>query len=70
MPFLTYILQVWSILPSLVEAGIDIMEFWEKTNSSIKQMQSEDRDPTAEEWEALNKLVEDLRAQRPDLTGE
>ncbi len=64
---ITYAVEVLNALPQLIVAGVDILQFLHDSNSAIKKMQVENRDPTNEEWDALNKIIEDLRAQRPDV---
>ena len=61
---LAFALQAFTTLPDLIAAGIDIAEFVKDTSANLTKMKDEERDPTDEEWEALNKVVEDLRAQR------
>lgn len=68
MTALAFAIEAFNVLPGLISAGMDIVDFVNKTNTALTAMQAENRDPTDEEWEALNKVIEDLRAQRPDLT--
>ena len=68
MSALTFAMQMLGQLPSLIEAGIDVYDLVVKTNTSLKAMQDENRDPSDAEWEALNDAIEELRAGRPDLT--
>ncbi len=70
MTILSYALEVLNALPGLISAGVDVYDFINTTNDNIKKMQDENRDPTDQEWSDLNQLVEALRAQRPDVTGE
>lgn len=56
-------LQVFSILPSLIEAGLEVKELIETTQAALQKMQDEKRDPTPEEWNAINNKIEALRAQ-------
>lgn len=67
MGALTIAIQVIEALTALVPAGVAALDRIESTVSSLKLMQSENRDPTDEEWAALNQVIEDLRAARPDL---
>lgn len=68
MPALSFAIEALSALPDLIAAGVNVVEFIGAANTALKTMQSEDRDPTDAEWEALNQAVETLRAQRPDVT--
>jgi hypothetical protein len=70
MTALTFAMQVLNLLPSLIEAGVDVYDLVNKTNASLKQMQDEKRDPNDAEWDALNQAIEELRAQRPDVDKE
>lgn len=67
---LGFAIEILGQLPGLISAGVDVISLINKTNDSLKDMQANDRDPTDEEWQALNDLVEELRALRPDVTGE
>lgn len=70
MNAITFALAAFDVLPGLIAAGMDVVSFISKTSADLKAMQAEGRDPTPEEWDTLNKVVEDLRASRPDLTKE
>lgn len=67
MTVLAFALEAWSVIPSLISTGSDIIDFWNKTNAALEKMQTEDRNPSDDEWSALHKIIEDLRAQRPDV---
>lgn len=68
MSALLFAMQVLNSLPSLIEAGVDVYDIINSTNENLKKMMDEDRDPTDEEWETLNELIESLRAQRSDVS--
>ncbi len=70
MNALAFAIQALTSIPMLIGAGIDVVDMVNKTTDDLNRMQNENRDPTAEEWDDLNKTIEALRAQRPDLTGE
>lgn len=56
-------LQVFTILPSLIEAGLEVKELIETTQAALAKMQAENRDPTEEEWATINSKIDALRAQ-------
>lgn len=58
-----YALEVLSVLPLLIQAGINIGEFIASQIAKLKAMREESRVPTDEEWEALNSYIESLRKQ-------
>lgn len=58
---LIYALQVLNILPQLLQAGKDIGGILETANTALKAMQENGRDPSAEEWAALNAQIDMLR---------
>lgn len=64
MPALTFALEALNVLPTLVALGIDITQFVIDTGTKIKSMKDDSRDPTDEEWDWLNKTIEDLQSQR------
>lgn len=66
MNAISFAITVLNMLPSLISTGKDIVKFIEESNTALKAMQAEGRNPTDEEWDTLNKAIEDLRAQRPD----
>ncbi len=67
MPAIAYAIQLLGTLPSLISAGIDVVDLINNANDALKKMQAENRDPTDSEWSDLNDLVEKLRASRPDV---
>lgn len=70
MPAIAFAMNILSELPALIGAGIDVVDLITKGNDALKKMQVENRAPSDEEWAELNQMIEDLRAQRPDVTGE
>ena len=63
MPALAIATAVLQLLPSLLQAGIDVMGLLTSTNAVISQAQAEGRDPTDAEWQALDAQISALRAQ-------
>lgn len=70
MSAIAFAIQAFTVLPDLISAGVDVVALVNKASDDLKKMQEEDRDPTDTEWAALNKTIDDLRAQRPDVTKE
>ena len=66
MEAIAYAIELLSILPSLIGAGRDVRELVENGTSALKAMQDENREPTAQEWDALNALITSLRAELHD----
>lgn len=64
---LAFALKALEAMPTIVSTVEDATTYVENTVSSLKTMQSENRDPTQAEWDALDKTIEDLRAARPKL---
>lgn len=60
---LAYAMQVLNILPGLMAAGHSVVELVTETNTALAKMQEEKRDPSPEEWDALNAKIEVLRGQ-------
>lgn len=60
---LVYAMQLLGILPQLIGAGIEIKTMIESHNSKLDLMVEEKRDPTEEEWIALNTTITQLRVQ-------
>ncbi len=63
MGAIAYALQLLAALPPLIEAGINIKNTIEEATSALGKMQTEKRDPTVEEWNALNNQIVVLRAR-------
>lgn len=66
----SFAVQVLSQLPALIAAGIDVVDLIKSTNSSLQKMKDENREPTDQEWDDLNSMIESMRNQRPDVSGE
>ncbi len=67
MGALSFAIQVLTSIPGLISAGIDVVDMINKTTDDLNKMQAENRDPTDEEWDALNKIIEELRAKISDI---
>ena len=59
---LMYAMQALEAIPTLIAAGQSVINLVSQTSQSVKKMQAENRDPTAEEWAAQAKTISDLRA--------
>ena len=46
------------MLPSLIQAGMEVMTLIQNTTSALRAMQAEGRDPTEAEWAALQAASE------------
>lgn len=54
-------------LPKLIAAGADILETTQRFTAVLKKLRDENRDPTAEEWDALHAALEhDEKALQTD----
>lgn len=58
-----FAIQALTALPGLVKAGIDITNMVTEATSKLELMQKEKRDPTVDEWNALNTQIANLRNQ-------
>lgn len=58
------------ILPTLVTLTKSATELVNNAIKIIKAAQAENRDPTAEEWESFNVIIENLRDQRDAAIGD
>lgn len=56
-------IQLLTALPALVKAGIDVAGLAEEYAGKLKKMDEEQRDPTAEEWDDMNRTIDGLRGQ-------
>jgi len=61
-PRLQMALQLLAALPDLVQAGVDIRGLVEHHNTRLTKMADEGRNPTAGEWDDLNRQITSLRA--------
>ncbi len=59
---LMYAMQALEAIPSLLAAGQSVLNLVNQTSAAVKKMQTENRDPTAEEWTAQAQIISDLRA--------
>ena len=60
---LPYILQFLNMLPQLIATGQNVMGLVNSTTTAVQNMIAEKRDPTQAEWDALNAITNNLRAQ-------
>jgi hypothetical protein len=60
MPALAYAIQLLSMLPSLIGAGQGVMSLITQGQTALANMVAEKRDPTAEEWAALDAMRDTL----------
>lgn len=58
---IAYALQLLSALPSLIQAGRDVTALLSHGQATLTAMQTEGRDPTPAEWEALDAQVKALQ---------
>ncbi len=63
MDALSLALSVLTQLPSLISAGVNVIALVKNTEATITKAQAENRDPSPDEWLALNTQIEALRAQ-------
>jgi hypothetical protein len=56
------VLAYAELLAQLAKAGATILASIEQASAEMKAMQDADRDPTVEEWMALNARIDKLRA--------
>lgn len=59
----TFALQLLAILPSLINAGLQVQGIITATNAKLTKMVEEKRDPTEAEWDELNAAIDELRTQ-------
>lgn len=70
MSIIAYAIQTFNLVKAAMEAGLalkDVYDIIERTNAALAAMEAEGRGPNADEWDALNKETEELRAHRPDV---
>lgn len=63
MGALAFATQLLGALPSLMEAGVAVMDLVTKGNAKLKAFADEKRDPTAEEWDDLNASIAEKRRE-------
>jgi hypothetical protein len=61
MGALAFAVQLLSSLPTLIQAGVDVTNLVKDSTDKLKGMQDEKRDPTPQEWDALNARIKALR---------
>jgi len=49
-----FAMQALTLLPGLIQAGAEVLTLIQSTTAAIQAMQTEGRDPTQAEWDALN----------------
>lgn len=59
---LLYAIQVLNALPSLIATGQNVLATVQTYRDAMERMAAEKRDPTAEEWAALNSAIDAQRA--------
>jgi hypothetical protein len=59
----SFIESLTSQIPDLVAAGTDIQSFVNNEMERVRTMIAENRDPTQEEWDAMNSVVDDEMAK-------
>jgi len=60
---LSFALQALSMAPQIVSAGLDLATYVSSAVSAVRKMQAENRDPTPEEWAALDGDAADVHAK-------
>lgn len=60
---ITFALQLLAQLPGLIAAGAQVVELVNQTRERLEDMQANNREPTAQEWEELNQRIDSLRQQ-------
>lgn len=63
MQALLYATQLLTMLPSLLAAGKNVVELVETGNAALKAMADENREPTPDEWDALNARIKALQKE-------
>lgn len=58
-----YTLEFLALLPSLAQLGEDVKAQLDTTAGVLRGAQAEGRDPTTEEWDAINAVVAGLRTK-------
>jgi hypothetical protein len=60
---LLYAIQILQAIPQLLAAGQSVMGSVNQGTTALQNMLAEKRDPTPEEWAALDAQIDSLRAQ-------
>lgn len=61
MTAIAYALSLLAEVPALIAAGKSVVDLVQTGSAALKTMQTENRDPTAAEWYALNSQIKALR---------
>ena len=59
---IAYMAQALQIIPALIQAGGKVMEFIEQTNTTVALAQKEKRSISDAEWDASNKIRDNLHS--------
>lgn len=51
-------IQILTALPELISATEEVINMIKDTNNALKQMQKENREPTAAEWARVNDTID------------
>jgi hypothetical protein len=65
---IAFAIQALSTLPSLIQAGVQVIQLIESTKAVLQTMQVEQRDPTQAEWEALEAQITATLAKLDNAT--
>ena len=67
---LTLVIAFLEALPKMAAAGIDLYLTARNFAAKLRELREQDRDPTAEEWTALNAMIEidEARLNKEPLT--
>ena len=58
---IAYALSLLTELPGLIASGKQVIDLIQTGSTALKAMQTENRDPTAAEWDQLNARIKALR---------
>ena len=64
---INFAIQIIEALLKVIPAISEAYKLASNSVTALKVMQAEGRDPTTEEWDALNATVQKLRDERPSL---
>jgi hypothetical protein len=60
---ISYAIQLLGMMPGLIAAGQSVMGLVTQGQTALSKMQAEKRDPSPEEWAALDQMRDALHAQ-------
>jgi hypothetical protein len=63
MGAIPFAITLLSSLPQLIKAGMDVTSLIQDSMAKMKTMEEEKRDPTPQEWDALNAQIDALRKE-------